>query len=376
MVKPSSSCIPLTDLSRVGRVLEVILRPDHAQDVDRYRRSVLDAVKELVGADAGAYIVHTGESASWTSDFPSITLGEYAPTMESTVPGVDIWARHIALGVHRRDEVWAPIRPDFYETPYFQDLLSAHRAFDSLGTTWRTSPGRGKENVVQLLVHHSSPKGPRFGAKEQAILGILAPALRSGLTHSMLSGKSPGDFNGSSESGTTGWLLLGPQGAILHANETARGLLSADDQAEPTITLALATLVGARRGGRPSGGQGAPVPNAGLPVIRVTIGGCPVDLNVTRTALNGRRGTGYLVSFTRPGALAPAPDFELLGRAKGLTPRQAQIAALLCKRMRSREIADVLGLKLNTVRRYEERLFSRLGIRRRTDVEAALTANE
>jgi len=362
-------CLPLRDLARIGPVLEVILRPQDAEDPDQYKRAVLETVKPLLGADVGAYLVHTGRRLSWVSDFPAVSFEDYGVNLESTAHGVDIWARHLELKVHRRDEVWLPIRRDFYETAYYQDVLSQLRAFDSMGATWRTGPGQGKENLTQFLVHHSSPHGPTFGARQKAILTALRPALKAGLAHSAAAGGRLGEFLKSTDMSGTVSLVVDSQGRILHANEAARRLFALDVESERVIREAL-LLQGVPQRRSSAGGS----PQTWPAMIKVTLGGFEALLSITRTSREGHRGIGYLITLTGAAPQDAMLDLELLGRAKGLTPRQAEVAALLCKRLRSREISELLGLKMSTVRRYEERVFQRLGIHSRIDVKNALLA--
>lgn len=202
--------VSYNDLQRIGTALDVVLRPADADDGGEYRRSVLDVLKPLLGADRACYMVAQGREASFVGDYPAARLTDYGIRMEDTAPGVDMWARHERLGVHWREQLWLPICPDFYETPYYRDYVVPLQAFDALAT----------------------------------------PAL-----------------------------LLGP----------------------------------------------------------------PWEA-----------------------------ELERLGRTRGLTPRQAHVAALISRRLRSREIAARLQVSAHTVRRHEEQIFLKLGVRRRTDVRAAL----
>lgn len=61
-----------------------------------------------------------------------------------------------------------------------------------------------------------------------------------------------------------------------------------------------------------------------------------------------------------------------LAQVAGLTIRQASVARRLALRLTDREIADQLGLKTSTIRRYTEAVLIRLGVHSRRDVSAAL----
>jgi two-component system response regulator TtrR len=48
----------------------------------------------------------------------------------------------------------------------------------------------------------------------------------------------------------------------------------------------------------------------------------------------------------------------------GLTPRQRELVVLLAKGMTCQEIADAIGVALNTVKAYRTEAFSRLGLKK------------
>jgi DNA-binding NarL/FixJ family response regulator len=58
-------------------------------------------------------------------------------------------------------------------------------------------------------------------------------------------------------------------------------------------------------------------------------------------------------------------------RARGLTPREAEILSLVRVGMTNRQIADALVLAPTTVRRHLENVFAKLDVRTRTGAVAA-----
>lgn len=60
----------------------------------------------------------------------------------------------------------------------------------------------------------------------------------------------------------------------------------------------------------------------------------------------------------------------------GLTPREAEIAELLARRLTNREIAEALGISRHTVRHHAERVFAKLGVHSRRDVAGRLEGPE
>lgn len=66
----------------------------------------------------------------------------------------------------------------------------------------------------------------------------------------------------------------------------------------------------------------------------------------------------------------PTPD--VLRAAYGLTPREARIATLLGGGVRTREIAQSLGISVHTARRHVESVLKKLGVHSRAEVRERL----
>ena len=73
-------------------------------------------------------------------------------------------------------------------------------------------------------------------------------------------------------------------------------------------------------------------------------------------------------------AESAVPDQGALRRAFGLTTREAQVACLLAERRSNREIGEMLGVTVHTVRRHTERVLAKLEVRSRRDVASRLRA--
>ena len=65
-------------------------------------------------------------------------------------------------------------------------------------------------------------------------------------------------------------------------------------------------------------------------------------------------------------------EWAALAERFGLSPRQAQIARLICLAFSNLRIARELGLKRDTVRMHNKELFRKLGIRQRMGVPIRL----
>ena len=106
---------------------------------------------------------------------------------------------------------------------------------------------------------------------------------------------------------------------------------------------------------------------------------CALDAAAHTVAIARRKGTRAAVrtATARYGALRSAcpqartPAVTDLGTAD-LSPRERQVATLAAQGMASRDIAEVLDVSARTVDNLLQRVYAKLGVRKRTDLAAAL----
>lgn len=348
------------DLAGARDVMEVALRPAEFASTVSWRRALLNAAKPLLGADRGGFMDIHASGSSWVSDFPMPRVADYDRQLVALLPDRDAWAHQAALGVHLRDEVWLPVRPDFYETGYYRDFLRPIRALDAMGMTWyrrRHDPDAG---LYQFLVHHDTDGGPRFGPREKALLELMGPAIRAGAEHAEL---LPGLLRSGVDAVGAACLLLDSGGRLLHRNPAAVELL--EEMADGGTDLLEACSHLAAEDRLPEG-AGATVRRVLRAKERV------VSISATRLPLDGGL-AGWLVTLESPGTQVPLDALAETARSRGLTPRQAEVAALMARRLTHREIADRLGISPHTARRHEEAVLLKLSLGRRSAVLGALT---
>ena len=149
-----------------------------------------------------------------------------------------------------------------------------------------------------------------------------------------------------------GVVLFDADGKALHRNRIACTLLSesavAEEQELESI-CALAMQLGEKRTLQLNGFSMTAVP-------------LPAETTAQRI--------GLLTIWRRPHELTDA----LLREKLGFSPREAEIALLLCERRTDAEIARALGISWHTVRSHIERIFTALGCHTRRDVAKLLRA--
>jgi DNA-binding NarL/FixJ family response regulator len=82
----------------------------------------------------------------------------------------------------------------------------------------------------------------------------------------------------------------------------------------------------------------------------------------------GTLATGLSVLLTLDGGHRSEPTARDLEARFALTPRQADIALLLARRLTNREIGAALHISVNTVHRHTEAVMLKLGVRSRRDI--------
>lgn len=80
--------------------------------------------------------------------------------------------------------------------------------------------------------------------------------------------------------------------------------------------------------------------------------------------------TVYVVVVERVAQQRPCE--EDLAREFGLTRREAEVARAMADRLSSSEIAESLGMSLNTARRHSERVLAKLGVRSRREINSVV----
>jgi DNA-binding CsgD family transcriptional regulator len=163
-----------------------------------------------------------------------------------------------------------------------------------------------------------------------------------------------------------------PRGAAAHSD--ADGLLRCDRQAEEMLKVFFADAA-----------DGAPVPvelrgltqgaQVGAPGIRRTLvmEGLGERLRIEVTAVGKGRTQLHLwrEPLPEPVQLGPEPVAQV-PPADGLTQREREVALLVADGLRSREVAERLGIASQTVKSHLKTIFDKLGVRNRVELARRL----
>ena len=156
-----------------------------------------------------------------------------------------------------------------------------------------------------------------------------------------------------------------PRGAAAHTD--ADGVLRCDRQAEEMLKVFFADAA-----------DGAPVPSelrglteaaqSGPPGIRRTLvmEGVGERLRIEVTAVGKGRTQLHLWREPLPEPVQPVSP------ADGLTQREREVALLVADGLRSREVAERLGIASQTVKSHLKTIFDKLGVRNRVELARRL----
>jgi DNA-binding CsgD family transcriptional regulator len=163
-----------------------------------------------------------------------------------------------------------------------------------------------------------------------------------------------------------------PRGAAAHCD--VEGLLRCDRQAEEMLKVFF-----------PEAADGATVPaelrglaegaQIGTPGIRRTlvIEGLGERLRIEVTAVGKGKTQFHLWREPLPEPLQLTPEAVAAGQpADGLTHREREVALLVADGLRSREVAERLGIASQTVKSHLKTIFDKLGVRNRVELARRL----
>jgi DNA-binding CsgD family transcriptional regulator len=162
-----------------------------------------------------------------------------------------------------------------------------------------------------------------------------------------------------------------PRGAAAHCDPG--GVLRCDRQAEDMLKVFF-----------PDAADAAPIPGelrgladgaqAGAPGVRRTLilEGSGERLRVEVTAVGKGKTQLHLWREPLPEQLHVGPEAVPSSPADGLTQREREVAYLVADGLRSREVAERLGIASQTVKSHLKTIFDKLGVRNRVELARRL----
>lgn len=344
-----------TDLDALGLTLRLLASPLDHGGVDGWRRAVNDDLRRLLGADSAAFLLPMpGVAPIYSAEHAPDEIGRYPETTPpAAAGGVPVWDRAVGVGVGRLAEVYGEALPAYHASAYHNEYAAPNKAHDALGVfVPLVAPGSGP-GMASVQLWHDGPQGRRFGDREVALMRLIYPAFRTGVETTARWARRCDDLADALDGLRCPAALLDVRAGALHTTAAFEALLSSEPDADADAVRRAVRLALAQLGRHVAAGRAAPLPRA----VR------------TRRDSYRLHGCLYGTDPDRPLAVVrvvpsvPAvPSAAALRERFGLTPRQAEVAQLVARRLTTAEIAEALCVSPHTALRHTEAVFVALGV--------------
>jgi DNA-binding CsgD family transcriptional regulator len=333
----------------------------------------MNSMADLLGGGSTMLIrknLRTGQGRGMFGRVDEAVFSDYFGRFAQTNP-LATAVSHMSAGSFLID--WQVMRKaDLVRSAYYNEFLTRLGIHSVLGLMiWRQGPEVAIINLTRSLRHGDYQ--PRDAARLTALMPHLLRAVS--VSGQMRPGSAEGGLDGA---GIERWrdatLLLDGEGKVLHANALARHILDRRDglaligghltTRDPGIALRLRAVAAASLN-RPETARGDTLvvarPGGRRPYLITVV---PAKRNETMLFPAEIRVIVTITDLDR----RHRPDRGILQTAFGLSPAQANVAALLAAGHSGTEIAESLGISQFTVRRHLADTLERTGTGRQADL--------
>lgn len=365
------------DLARLDRAQRALLSPPGAGagHAEAWQLRANAAVREVLGADHSVFSLPGPAGPGLVTEdtdpsFPDRLLGYYTGVEAGEYRFSDPYVENAgrirrAGGTGVYHERMLGSREALERSPAYQEIFVPAGLTHMIGFSTPLPVGEATQ-----FFSFAGSDGARRSARGMTLLRLLVPAFGAGVrAHGQIAAWRAA-FLGTLDRLEWAGALFSADGVALHRSRALGDLLADDAESERVwqsacaLARRLAGDTASRGGGRE---DGPPVPDARAHVrtraARYRLLGSYLDADP-----GGSGGVLVTVECARP--LLPAAG-ELCGRF-GLTPRESEVALLLAEGLTDATIACRLALSPHTIRRYTERVLSKLGVHSRAAVALTL----
>jgi DNA-binding CsgD family transcriptional regulator len=354
------------DLSRLEATLQELLSPLAYADVSTWRTSVSRRVKELFRADKAACILNMeGQDFLIGEDIDVAGFRAYEEYFWKLDVGYQQQRRALGLEVNNLAMVYD--LASLGETEVYNDFSRRYGFLDALAASTDLDGASAPGGVV---VYHERESSPEFGERGVALMRLLLPALKTGITTCVRFANRRAHLTQFLDTLPGGCLAVDRANVVIHQTAGVDTMLASDPERERVsseMRRCAAVLTGALRersvheriAGTLHGSRQVRTGHATYQLRAGYLGAGPGDPD-----------TLVLVTVERASAVSLA-DADLAQRF-GLTPREIQVARQLEVGRTNREIASLLGVTLHTAERHAERVLTKLDVHSRAAVPAML----
>lgn len=368
--------MPLTlsddELDDLENALATLLSPSAYGSIVSWRQAVGSTIRRLLCAsEVGVTTVAPGDGGLVVSITGRIcspaALADYVAHYHHQNDGDRI---RLARGLGTWTRMQLTPRSELCRTAYFNDWARPNGVIDSAGMSVTLPAQWGGEAVV----HVADQSADRFepGGREHALLGLLRPAFDAGVRAALAALSWKNDLARELDRLGAALVLCEPSGRVVHVTPYLLDRIDGDPAGKRVLAAAgrLARDVGALLQGGARRATGTP------PLPACSCQGATWRYQLRATLVESPELLGaaplVLISVDLPSS-AQAPIRKELMVQHGLTGREADVALLLRRGQRNRQIAAELGITEHTARRHTERILQKLGVESRAAVAEMLT---
>jgi DNA-binding CsgD family transcriptional regulator len=345
----------------------VLLTPFSYESGEEWRRAVCAAVEPLVDA-RGSVFGFALPDERLLGGSPDV-VGVLEPFMPPTG-----WMSDGFLKFLRAQRFGVIEWRDIYDcavvkkTDFYSEIVRPNKVFAPLMLV-ADVPGTLLGAAI-FNYSESESKADARAEERKELLELLVPAFRAGVSAYTAMRHQRETLKVFGEISRVPLMLFDRRGRVLHESRAFERLLGREPEAEHI--RAAARRVAANLSGSVMSRN--PLLHTQEPIIsRVnTRGG---RYSISAISFGNTFGYADVVGVLVEDVSAPRLDAEKLTAEFHLTKRELQTAALLQRRLPTKEIAAALGVSVNTARRHTEHVMSKLGVHSRSDATVRLNGD-
>ena len=356
-----------SDLSALSALASVLLSPLDSESIDDWRRDACQALEKVVGGDSRFFLSAplSGVATMWDDGLPEPLRIAYSASFaqdEGTKR-----ALRARVTAYNQTSIVAGDWDGYHRDPFVNELFLPHGVHDTIGlvTQIETETLAGAEWCRFQLGAVRAPYGTdRFGETGLAMMRLVAPAFEAGVATLLAAGAWRASLAGALDAVLApAWVFSARGDVVKHRNASAAHLLTEEPEAA-LVEEAVAAL--AKKLARPPEHSKSRPDPIGTLQATSTIRTASAAYQLQGSHVTAPRlGPGRTILIVARRAAAKAADRTALRDRFGLTPREADVAALIFDGLATTDIARRLSISVHTARRHVEQLLKKLGVHSR-----------
>jgi DNA-binding CsgD family transcriptional regulator len=353
----------------MSAVTTAVLSPSSFPSEREWHLDVLEKLSGLVGCYKSGIRRPTGAAHQWTErgcDKSAIPLyNAYFQKFDHgrALGDAEVRPNYIVSTTHRFRGRLTELR----QSEFYCDFLQPFGFYDGITLSTRR---RHHHKGSTLYLWHERELTEAQRSRTIAILGLLAPAFRSGMGATARLRCGNESFHTVVDSLTEGCALFTHSGVLVHQNPALTALYSESAGGEPLRGAVMSVAASMREaylwGRSVTAGPRAAAADVCDSTGTYRVMGCLLGQSPSENQ------TAILVTVLRVRYAGILSQSETLKERFGLTQRESEVALLLVARRTNQEIATALGTSAHTARHHTENVMRKMGTASRIEVATML----